>query len=134
MTQDQKTEIKNKEVFQKLFDHIADSWNAGNRNSYVNVYNESSVYMVPNGELRIGNEAIKEFVFSFPDTKQGYTIVEVIGNTELAVVRGSYSLHTPDGNQMDKGKFLTVFTLAPGGNWIQTHGIWNSDLPVPGQE
>lgn len=116
-----------KEMFQKLFDDIADSWNTGERMPYVNVYNDESIYMVPNGELITGKDAIKEFVFSFPEVNQEYTIVEVIGNPELAVVRGIYSLNETNGDFMDKGKFLTVFTLNNGGEWIQTHGIWNSD-------
>jgi len=134
MKQGLNLEIQGKELFQEIFDQIADTWNEGDRNPYVNVYNDSSVYMIPNGELLIGKEAIKEFVFSFPDGIQGYSINEVFGNPDQAIVRGSFTMHTPDGNLMDKGKFLTVFTLDEEGDWIQTHAIWNSDLPVPVQD
>jgi hypothetical protein len=122
-----------KEIFQKIFDEIADSWNAGNRMSYVNIYNNTSVYMIPNSELLIGKEAIKNFVISFPEVKQEYSIVEVFGNPELTIVRGTYVLNDSNGNLMDKGKFLTVFTF-DNDKWIQTHGIWNSDLALPNED
>jgi ketosteroid isomerase-like protein len=118
-----------KEIFQKVFDDIADSWNAGDRMPYVNINNDQSVYMVPNGELLIGKDAIKNFVFSFPKVNLQYTIIEVSGNPEQVIVRGTYILEYPGGNLMDKGKFLAVFKTGLNGKWIATHGIWNSDLP-----
>lgn len=120
-----------KEIFQKVFDDIAQRWNSGDRMPYVNVYDDESVYMIPHGELLIGKAAIKDFVFSFPEVTQEYSIVEVLGKPGLTVVRGAFILKNPEGGLMDKGKFLTVFKTGTHGEWIQTHGIWNSDLALP---
>ena len=120
-----------KEIFQKIFDDIANSWNAGDRNPYINVHSDQCVYMLPHGELLNGNEAINNFVLSFPEVIQEYTIVEVFGHTDLAVVRGSFNLKSMNGELMDKGKFLTVCKLDTKAEWTITHGIWNSDLPIP---
>jgi uncharacterized protein (TIGR02246 family) len=125
------TELANgsKEAFQKLFDHIADCWNAGDRMPYVNVCKEDCVYMVPNGETIIGKKGIKDFVFAFPDVHTWYTIVEVFGKPELTFVRGKYVIKFPDGSPMDHGKFICIYALTEEGEWKQSHTIWNSDLP-----
>ena len=120
-----------KEIFQELFNNIADKWNDGDRMPYINFCTDNSVYKVPHSELIIGRDAIKDFVLSFPDVKSRYTIEEVFGKPEQAVVRGSYILNNSDGSPMDKGKFLSVCILTDDGEWKQTHTIWNSDLPVP---
>lgn len=117
------------EIFQELLNDIADKWNDGDRMPYINFCTDNSVYMVPRSELIIGRDAIKDFVLSFPDVKSWYTMVEVFGKQEQAVVRGSYILKNADGSPMDKGKFLSVCILTNVGEWKQIHTIWNSDLP-----
>ena len=63
-----------KEIFQKIFNDIANSWNAGDRIPYVNAHSDQCIYMLPHGELLIGNEAINDFVLSFPEVVQEYTM------------------------------------------------------------
>ena len=120
-----------KEIFQKVFNDIASSWNTGDRIPYVNAHGDQCIYMLPHGELLIGRKAINDFVLSFPEVIQEYSIVEVFGHPDLSVVRGSFILKSLEGELMDKGKFLTVCKLGNMGEWTITHAIWNSDLPLP---
>jgi len=134
MKSDLNLETQGKEIFQKLFDHVADSWNSGDRNPYINVCTDDCVYMVPNASVIIGKANIRDFVLSFPDVHTWYTIVEVFGKSDLTLVRGNYEIKFPDGSPMEHGKFLSRFLFTNEDEWKQTHTIWNSDLPIPGQK
>ena len=42
---------------------------------------------------------------------------------------GVYELNGADGNQMDKGKYISIFKRIDG-KLVPVRDIWNSDLPV----
>ena len=119
---------------EKLIPSIGHSWNAGDRDAYVDRYAEDAIYMVPNQTLLDNKKAIREFVYAFPEVKVKFTTEEIGGTAAQAYIRGTYVLTGPDGDLMDKGKFLDIMMKDETGQWLGTHDIWNSDLPVPGAD
>lgn len=119
-----------KAYFTTLFNNIADAWNKGNRDPYIDMHS-GAVYMVPHSETLVGEEAIREFVIDFPDISVEFNAVDAWGNSNLANIHGKYSLVNSDGSLLDKGKFLSDFEKSSDGKWKMTHTIWNSDLPLP---
>lgn len=104
-----------------------ESWNKGDRSSYIDRYNENTFYMVPNQELLEGIDAIRVFVNSFPQLKAELEPVEIWGSTNQAGVRGTYINTDLQGTVLDKGKFISNWQKDKDGNWNITHDIWNSD-------
>ena len=117
--------------FTDLYNHIADSWNQGDRGPYVQTMAANCVYMVPNGDTLIGTDAIQEFVNVFPDVTSAYEVVNVWGTPEVTNLHGKWSAVNPDGSLLDKGKFIAIFSKDSQGTYKITHAIWNSDLPLP---
>ncbi len=119
---------------ENLIPSIGVSWNAGDRQPYVDRYANDAIYMVPNQTLLDNKAAIREFVYGFPDVKAKFTTMEIGGSSSLAYIRGIYVLTDPQGNLLDKGKFLDLMKKNADGHWEGTHDIWNSDMPAPGSD
>jgi len=121
---------QDKEFLQAIHPAIANAWNAGDRQPYLDRFTDNALYMVPNLELVEGKEAIKAFVMSFPDFALEYSVVEIWGSGNIAIIRGKYVGKDTQGNVTDQGKFLNLFKKNSEGKWVSTHDIWNSDLPA----
>ena len=125
---------KDKEFFQKVTVNAYESFTKGDRAPYVNRYSADAIYMAPNMETIKGKEAIKNFVNSYPSVHVEFPIVEILGTSNHANVRGTYVITDTTGKFMDKGKYLSVFQKDADGNWAITHDIFNSDIPVPTEQ
>lgn len=117
--------------FQKVTVDAYESFSRDDREPYVNRYAEDAIFMAPNMEAIIGKEAIKEYVYTYPRVRLEFPIVEIIGTGSHANVRGTFVINDPDGNFLDKGKYISVWQKDADGNWQLTHDIFNSDTPVP---
>ena len=109
---------------------VQDSWNEGKRGPYLDRFSQEAVYMAPNMEALIGKDAIRDFANGFPDLKLKFSIVEIMGSSEYAYLRGGYLLTTPADSLVDKGKFLSIWKKSPENIWLLTHDMFSSDLPI----
>ena len=124
-----------KQYIKDLTNSVQDGWNRGERQAYVNRFSIDAIYMAPNMEAVVGKEAIRTFANSFPEVKIYFTVIEIMGSTDYAYVRGAFTVTNPADTLLDKGKFLSVWKKFPDGKWLLTHDIFSSDLPVlAGQE
>ena len=122
-----------KEYFENLWPNIAHAWNNGDKEPYIKAH-ENSIYMVPNSLALSKPADIRSFVEGFPDCIMKYSDINIIGNQGLVGVKGNYLLKLMNGEFMDKGKFIGLFDRTGSVDWILTHAIWNSDLPVTALE
>jgi len=109
---------------------VQDNWNKGNREPYLDRFSPEAVFMAPNMETLIGKDAIRDFANGFPDLKLKYSIIEIMGSSEYAYLRGGYLLTTPADSLVDKGKFLSIWKKNPENIWLLTHDMFSSDLPL----
>ena len=86
--------------------------------------------MAPNMEALIGKDAIRNFANAFPDLKLKFSVVEIMGSSEYAYLRGGYVLTTPADSLVDKGKFLSIWKKNHEDIWFLTHDMFSSDLPL----
>ena len=105
------------------------------------VYADDVVEMPPNMPLRSG-KAAAEAAASADTSPQpstfSLTSAETEGVGDLAYDRGSYSFSmSMEGMpepMTDTGKYIVLLRRQADGSWLMTATIWNSDLPVAGQE
>ncbi len=119
-----------KQYFRDVTYNVQVGWNKGDREPYAKRFSADAVYMAPNREPIIGQDAIRTFANTFPEVKIEYTILEIMGSAEYAYVRGSFVVTNPADSLLDKGKYLSVWRKFPDGNWQLTHDIFSSDLAV----
>ena len=100
------------------------------------MHTEDAVIMPPNMPLIQGREAIQAWNEASPlITAFNLTCVEIDGRSDLAYVRGVYTLTmelegAPEPIQ-DTGKFLDILQKQQDGSWLIANDIFNSDLPLP---
>jgi ketosteroid isomerase-like protein len=119
-----------KQYILDMTNNVQESWNKGQREPYVNRFSPEAVFMAPNMEALVGKENIGNFANSFPQLKLKFSIVEIMGSSEYAYLRGAYVLTTPADSLVDKGKFLSVWRKNPEKSWLLTHDMFSSDLPL----
>lgn len=119
------------EYIRNMTANVQDSWNRGDREPYANRFSKEAFYMAPNMETLIGRDTIRSFAKTFPDLKIKFSIVEILGSSESAYVRGIYVSNSPEGKMLDKGKFMSIWQKNTEGQWQLTHDIFNSDMPAP---
>jgi ketosteroid isomerase-like protein len=110
--------------------NVQDNWNKGNREPYLNRFSAEAVYMAPNMEAMIGKDAIRNFANAIPDLRVKFSIVEIMGSSQYAYLRGAYELKTPSDSLVDNGKFLSIWKKGPENIWLLTHDMFSSDLPL----
>jgi ketosteroid isomerase-like protein len=94
-----------------------------------------AVYMRPNAPVEEGRAGMLQAAPARWETTAltalVYTIHEVVGRGDLAVVRGSYSTtREPAGSEPigDRGKYLEVWQKQSDGTWKLSSRIYNTDL------
>jgi len=109
---------------------------AGDRDTWVQLWTDDVVYMLPNAPAIQGTAAMLEMSGEFtPLEDLTITVDEIDGRADLAYVRGSYALTMPgvDGGEptAEQGKYLIVLRKTPDGTWKAAIECFNSDLPLP---
>jgi ketosteroid isomerase-like protein/heme-degrading monooxygenase HmoA len=109
-----------------------DSWatalNAGDIDGLTGLYTEDCVVMPPNTEMMSGQAAARAEFGEMIDagiTMEMGTIKTVAGGN-VGFHVGTYSLMTPDGTVIDRGKFIEGWQKVAG-QWQIANDIWNSD-------
>ena len=98
---------------------------------FANLYAEDAVRMGPNAPETKGKANIlKSVVGPFKvigSTK--LTLVDAWGDNQTITSTGYYEHFSPEGNSMEKGKYMGVLKRV-NGKLISVRDIWNSDTPV----
>ncbi len=107
-----------------------DAWAEGDVGVIVNQYVKDAVLLPPGGDAITGREEIRDFWAGAIAAAPGgrITSIESGSNGDLAFERGSYVSEGPDGEHLDHGKYLVVWTLVDG-EWKMSLDIWNSSMP-----
>ena len=120
---------------EEMLAETSDEWiaafNAGDAVAIAEMMGEDGMLLPPNSEPVVGREAIAEFWQASIDT--GITgsldVTQIIAGEDLAVKIGEYDLFDGEGEMVDTGKWMEVWTRV-GEEWELQRDIWNSNLPV----
>jgi ketosteroid isomerase-like protein len=78
--------------------------------------------------------AMRDFFQRF-DMRIEYASMEIQVHGDMAFDRGTYSQTiTPKAGGaalQETGNYLWLYRREPGGNWLQSHAIWNADQRPP---
>lgn len=124
------TAIRNQSAtFQRLAE--ANDWDA-----WIELVADNAVYLPPTESAVVGRSAIREWIDAFPHVDEmTLTINDIIGEGELAVVRGSFATTVTgdDGVSVsDHGKYIEVWGKQADGSWRLVRDIWNSGQAAAG--
>jgi ketosteroid isomerase-like protein len=100
------------------------------------IYAEDAVLNPPNEPAVKGRAAIRAWMEKLPPvTEFKAQFVQLEGRDDMAYVLATYTMTlAPPGAPApvkDSGKYVEIRRRQPGGRWIVTVDIFNSDLPAP---
>ena len=107
----------------------------GDAAGMANAYTADALLAPPHSDFVEGTEQIRRFwqgviMLGLRDVKLETATVEPHG--DLAIETGRYTLLTPDGGTVDRGKYLVVWKNDHG-QWKLRRDIWTTSQPPPGQ-
>ncbi len=105
----------------------------GDAEGLANRYTEDGKLMPPNGEIVEGRDAIKDYwsaTIGAGVVAQNMTTTLATSYGRAAVEIGTVEIATPDGQVLDKVKFMVHWKLV-NDEWKMHEDIWNSSVPVP---
>ena len=111
-----------------------DAWAEGAVDVIVSQYADDAILLPPGGDPISGRSAIHDFWAAAMTSAPGggITSVESGSDGDLAYERGTYVSEGPDGEHLDHGKYLVVWTLVEG-DWKMLLDTWNSSMPGDGE-
>ena len=99
------------------------------------LYAQDAIIMPPNHPSVTGRANIQVYFQAFPPMSAfEVPIVEIEGRSDLAVVRGTYSMTIiQEGSApvTDSGKWMEMRRKQADGSWLIYCDIWNSDMAMP---
>jgi len=112
---------------------------SGDLESYLNFWAEDVIWMPPNAPIMQGKSTIRGYVQPFFEQ---LTIHHEISIEEIKVAedfaftrlnsKEKYTPKTGEGEPMELNvKAIFLLQRMPDGTWLCTHGIWNSNDPLP---
>ena len=114
---------------------MSDEWigafNGGDGSAIAAMMSEDGALMPPNSEPVVGREAIAAFWQAVIDTgvTAALDMTELAVDGDLGFKRGAYEFFNADGESVDTGKWLEIWTRVDH-EWQLQRDIWNSDLPL----
>ena len=113
-----------------------DSYNAGDVEKMVAMYEEDAVLMPPHAAVARGRAAIRAFLTADTAGAKAAGIKLMPGAETAGVVgdwgweQGSYTAVDASGATVDSGSYLSV-SRKTNGTWLYVRDMYNSDRPVP---
>jgi ketosteroid isomerase-like protein len=97
----------------------------------------ANVLILPANQPEIrGKQALRQWQDAYPPVA-GYQMrfVEIDGRSDMAFVRGEYTVTIPleTGKMVDTGRFLWILKKHPDGRWLVTWDMFQSDQPIAAQ-
>ena len=115
-----------------VFDEAARLLQAGDFESWSQLWAEDAVLMPPNNPSVKGRPAILAYGQGYPKILEiSFTDVEIAGKEDMAVATSAISMRlAPEGagEVQDTGKQLVVLHKGAGGTWLVQSLMFNSDL------
>ena len=95
------------------------------------LYTADAMLLPPNSDLVKGSQAITDFWKAAvgAGVVAKFAIVEVSAHGDVAHEVGTYDMKSPDGQALDRGKYIVVWKR-DGGQWKLHRDIWNSSMPA----
>ncbi|MBE7173189.1 MAG: DUF4440 domain-containing protein [Williamsia sp.] len=133
--QDDKTAIRH------LLAEVLNAFNTGEFEKAIDLHTEDVVLMETNMPAVQGKQALRDiFTHYFALRKEQQTqsqldfeIIELEIMGDRAYARGSVRMTTTKKNSIPltvTGKFLCLFKRQPGGSWLRSHIVSNTDTPA----
>jgi len=109
-----------------------DAFNSGNAAAIAAMMSENGQLFPPNGDTVEGREAIQAFWQGFIDTgaKGSLEETELAVSGDMAYKTGKFQILDPEGNELDHGTYLEVWSRIDG-TWQFHRDMWNSSVPLP---
>ncbi|NNF42161.1 MAG: nuclear transport factor 2 family protein [Phycisphaerales bacterium] len=108
------------------------AYDARDVNRLVAMYADDARFMPPHAEAT-GRDGVRTVIGEMMDA--GFQLeletLEALTSGDVGYNVGWYTLHTPDGQLEDRGKFIETWRRV-NGVWVITNDIFNSDLPAGG--
>ena len=104
----------------------------GDSESIASLYAEDAKLLPPNMDIIEGKKTIQEFwqgAFDMGFNSYNPEMIEAESSGELGLFVGTYTIYGDGNQEIDKGKFLTVFKSIDG-KWKIYRDIFNSSMPL----
>jgi ketosteroid isomerase-like protein len=129
-----------KQELEKAKTNFMEGFKEGDAKKMAEGYTLDARALPPNAPEARGKDAIKKLWQSFIDLGEGTVNVgtvstDIAGN--FAIEHHTYQLEIKMKNGKvlkDIGKSLVVYKRQNDGHWLIKTEIWNSDLPIPGNQ
>lgn len=107
------------------------AFDAGDAAAIAAMYTEDAWLLPPNEEIQSGRAAVQQSWADFIATGLALDLEEVESafSGDLGYKIGRYVLSTPDGTEVDRGKYMEVWKRVKG-QWLIHRDTWNSSLPA----
>lgn len=126
------------EAIKTWYDQKTTALKTGDPDSWINLFTEDVVFMMPNEATVEGKEAVQQWgqpFFDLFDMEEVYKIeeIEVSDNWAFARVNYRFNVTPKTGGEVkqENGKGICMFKRQPDGSWKCTHNIANSSDPLP---
>ncbi|NIR48358.1 SgcJ/EcaC family oxidoreductase [candidate division KSB1 bacterium] len=119
---------------------FVEAFNQGDAAGVAALYTDDATLLPPNSEMIQGKQGVQEFWnegFQMGLKEVSLTTVDVGGSGDTAYEIGKYRIKIqPTGQEgmSDSGKYVVVWKQQADGTWKLHVDIWNSSMPIPGQE
>ena len=114
-------------------DKLVAAFRRGDAAGAASAYTADALLAPPHSDFVRGTEAIQAFwqgVIDLELRDVKLETAEVEAHGELAIETGRYTLLTPDGATVDRGKYLVVWKNDRG-TWKLRRDIWTTSQPPP---
>lgn len=119
---------------------FVEAFNQGDATAVAALYTDDATIMPPNNKMIQGKEGVQEFwnrAIQMGLKDLSLTTVNLDGSGSIVYEIGKYSLGIEaEGQEImrDSGKYVVVWQAQEDGSWKLHADIWNSSMPIPGQE
>ncbi|NNF67988.1 MAG: nuclear transport factor 2 family protein [Gammaproteobacteria bacterium] len=104
----------------------------GDAAALASLYAADGVMLPPNLAPVTGRSSIETFMAGLMATGVTGMIedVDIYVSGDLGAKVGRYTLTAPDGNVVDRGKYMEIWQRTEG-EWLMARDIYNSSMPLP---
>lgn len=121
-----------REAFSSMCQQFKKFVEQGDSESIASLYADDAKLLPPNMDIIEGKKTIQEFwqgAFDMGFNSYNPEMIEAESSGELGLFVGTYTIYGDGNQEIDKGKFLTVFKSIDG-KWKIYRDIFNSSMPL----